>query len=51
MANSVFFNQTNTTLDGILGGSRWNVPDGGTITWEVQDSNSFSWGDYITEFD
>jgi len=51
MANSIFFNQTNTTLDGILGGSMWNVPDGGTITWEVQDSNSFSWGDYLTEFD
>ena len=51
MANSVFFNQTNTALDGILGGSRWNVPDGGTITWEVQDSNSFSWDNYLTEFD
>jgi len=51
MANSVFFNRTNTLVDGILGGSMWNVSSGETITWEVQDSNSFSWGDHLTEFE
>ena len=51
MTNSVFFNKTNTALDGILSGSMWNLPSDGVITWAVQNSTSFSWGDYLTAFD
>ena len=50
MASSVRFNQTSTYVDGILGGSMWDVPDDGTITWAVQDSDSFSWGNNVTDF-
>ena len=51
MANSTFFNRTNTLVDGILSGSMWNLPNDGVITWAVQNSTSFSWGNYLTAFD
>jgi Ca2+-binding RTX toxin-like protein len=51
MANSTFFNRTNTLVDGILSGSMWSLPNDGVITWAAQNSTSFSWGNYLTAFD